>query len=169
MLSSIISCVSSRCLLVAALSYNLPLLQTSKVKIKHMNDNKNASAELSVTDLNSELESVRSKLQIAEQKIMQLELSLLQSRDFSIGAAAEVGEIKVGHVKTIEQLKDANTHIKNHLAHIKRLEEAMAELHRSNALQRAQAAELARVYDSASWKIGRFVMIPVRILRKIIN
>ena len=134
-----------------------------------MDDNKNASAELSVTDLNSELESVRSKLQIAEQKIMQLELSLLQSRDFSIGAAAEVGEIKVGHVKTIEQLKDANTHIKNHLAHIKRLEEAMAELHRSNALQRAQAAELARVYDSASWKIGRFVMIPVRILRKIIN
>ena len=169
MLSSIISCVSSRCLLVAALGYNLPLLQTSKVKIKHMDDNKNASAELSVTDLNSELESVRSKLQIAEQKIMQLELSLLQSRDFSIGAAAEVGEIKVGHVKTIEQLKDANTHIKNHLAHIKRLEDALTELHRSNALQRAQAAELARVYDSASWKIGRFVMIPVRILRKIIN
>ena len=134
-----------------------------------MNDNINASAELSVAELSSELESVRSKLQIAEQKIMQLELSLLQSRDFSIGAAAEVGEIKVGHVKTIEQLKDANTHIKNHLAHIKRLEDAMTELHRSNALQRAQAAELARVYNSASWKIGRFVMIPVRILRKIIN
>ena len=134
-----------------------------------MDDNKNASAELSVTDLNSELESVRSKLQIAEQKIMQLELSLLQSRDFSIGAAAEVGEVKVGHVKTIEQLKDANIHIKSHLAHIKRLEDALTELHRSNALQRAQAAELARVYDSASWKIGRFIMIPVRILRKIIN
>ena len=134
-----------------------------------MDDNKNASAELSVTDLNSELESVRSKLQIAEQKIMQLELSLLQSRDFSIGAAAEVGEVKVGHFKTIEQLKDANIHIKSHLAHIKRLEDALTELHRSNALQRAQAAELARVYDSASWKIGRFVMFPVRILRKIFN
>ena len=96
--------MSSRCLLVAALSYNLPLLQTSKVKIKHMNDNINVPAALSVTDLNSELESVRSKLQIAEQKIMQLELSLLQSRDFSIGAAAEMGEIKVGHFKTMEQL-----------------------------------------------------------------
>ena len=159
--------MSSRCLLVAALSYNLPLLQTSKVKIKHMNDNINVPAALSVTDLNSELESVRSKLQIAEQKIMQLELSLLQSRDFSIGAAAEMGEIKVGHFKTMEQLKAANTHIKNHLAHIKRLEEALAELHRSNAFQRGQAAELARVYNSASWKIGRIVMIPVRILRKI--
>ena len=132
-----------------------------------MDDNKNASAELSVTDLNSELESVRSKLQIAEQKIMQLELSLLQSRDFSIGAAAEVGELRVVRSQLKDQLKDANIHIKNHLTHIKRLEEAMVELHRSNALQRAQAAELARVYDSASWKIGRFVMIPVRILRKI--
>lgn len=134
-----------------------------------MNDNIKASVELSVTDLSSELESVRSKLQIAEQKIMQLELSLLQSRDFSIGAAAEMGEIRVGHFKTIDQLKDANTHIKNHLAHIKRLEEALADLHRSNALQRGQAAELVRVYNSASWKIGRFIMIPIRILRKIIN
>ena len=132
-----------------------------------MDDNIKASVELSVTDLSSELESVRSKLQIAEQKIMQLELSLLQSRDFSIGAAAEVGELRVVRSQLKDQLKDANIHIKNHLTHIKRLEEAMVELHRSNALQRAQAAELARVYDSASWKIGRFVMIPVRILRKI--
>jgi len=132
-----------------------------------MNDNINVPAALSVADLNSELESVRSKLQIAEQKIMQLELSLLQSRDFSIGAAAEMGEIKVGHFKTIEQLKDANTHIKNHLAHIKRLEEAMMELNRASALNRARSAELDRVYNSASWKIGRIVMIPVRILRKI--
>ena len=132
-----------------------------------MDDNIKASVELSVTDLSSELESVRSKLQIAEQRIMQLELSLLQSRDFSIGAAAEVGELRVVRSQLKDQLKDANIHIKSHLAHIKRLEEAMVELHRSNALQRAQAAELARVYDSASWKIGRFVMIPVRILRKI--
>ncbi len=132
-----------------------------------MNDNKKTSVELSVADLSSELETVQSKLQTAEQKIMHLELSLLQSRDFSIGVAAEMGEIKVGLFKTMEQLKAANTHIKNHLAHIKRLEEALAELHRSNAFQRGQAAELARVYNSASWKIGRFVMIPVRILRKI--
>ena len=132
-----------------------------------MDDNKNASAELSVTDLNSELESVRSKLQIAEQKIMQLELSLLQSRDFSIGAAAEVGELRVVRSQLKDQLKDANIHIKSHLAHIKRLEEAMVELNRASTLNRARSAELDRVYNSASWKIGRFVMIPLRILRKI--
>jgi chromosome segregation ATPase len=134
-----------------------------------MDDNIKASVELSVTDLSSELESVRSKLQIAEQKIMQLELSLLQSRDFSIGAAAEVGEMKVVRSQLKDQLKDANIHIKSHLAHIKRLEEAMVELNRVSALHRARIAELDRVYNSASWKIGRFVLIPVRILRKIIN
>jgi chromosome segregation ATPase len=134
-----------------------------------MDDNIKASVELSVTDLSSELESVRSKLQIAEQKIMQLELSLLQSRDFSIGAAAEVGEMRVVRSQLKDQLKDANIHIKSHLAHIKRLEEAMVELNRVSALHRARIAELDRVYNSASWKIGRFVLIPVRILRKIIN
>ena len=132
-----------------------------------MDDNIKASVELSVTDLSSELESVRSKLQIAEQRIMQLELSLLQSRDFSIGAAAEVGELRVVRSQLKDQLKDANIHIKSHLAHIKRLEEAMVELNRASAFHRARSAELDRVYNSASWKIGRFVMIPVRILRKI--
>jgi septal ring factor EnvC (AmiA/AmiB activator) len=132
-----------------------------------MDDNQAVAADLSKIELQAELLLSRNKLQVAEEKIMHLELALLQSRDFSIGTAAEMGEMRVEHNTIIEKLKDANTHIKNHLAHIKRLEEAMADLHRSNALQRGQAAELVRVYNSASWKIGRFVMIPVRILRKI--
>ena len=134
-----------------------------------MDDNQTVSSDLSISDLKSELELVRNKLQITEQKIMQLELSLLQSRDFSIGAVAEVGEIRVVRSQLEDQLKDANIHIKSHLAHIKRLEEAMVELNRVSALHRARIAELDRVYNSASWKIGRFVMIPVRMLRKIIN
>ena len=134
-----------------------------------MDDNQTVSSDLSISDLKSELELVKSKLLIAEQKIMQLELSLLQSRDFSIGAVAEVGEMRVVRSQLKDQLKDANIHIKSHIAHIKRLEEAMVELNRVSALHRARIAELDRVYNSASWKIGRFVMIPVRILRKIIN
>lgn len=132
-----------------------------------MDDIIKASVELSVTELSSELELVRSKLQAAEQKIMQLELALLQSRDFSIGTAAELGEMRVGYNTIIEKLKDANIHIKSHLAHIKRLEEALGESGRAIAFHAARSAELDRVYNSASWKIGRFIMIPVRILRKI--
>ena len=134
-----------------------------------MDDDQAVSDDLSLSDLKSELELLRTKLQIAEQKIMQLELSLLQSRDFSIGTAAEIGEMRVRHFQTKDQLKDANIHIKNHVTHIKRLEEALDELNRASALNRARSAELDRVYNSASWKIGRFVMIPVRVLRKIIN
>ncbi len=134
-----------------------------------MDDSQAISDDLSISDLKSELELVRNKLQITEQKIMQLELSLLQSRDFSIGAVAEVGEMRVVRSQLKDQLKDANIHIKNHLTHIKRLEDALAELNRASTLNRARSAELDRVYNSASWKIGRFVMIPVRILRKITN
>lgn len=134
-----------------------------------MDDSQAISDDLSISDLKSELESVRNKLQFTEQKIMQLELSLLQSRDFSIGAVAEVGEMRVVRSQLKDQLKDANIHIKNHLTHIKRLEDALAELNRASTLNRARSAELDRVYNSASWKIGRFVMIPVRILRKITN
>ena len=132
-----------------------------------MDDNQAVAADLSKIELQAELLLSRNKLQMAEEKIMHLELALLQSRDFSIGTAAEMGEMRVEHNTIIEKLKDANTHIKNHLAHIKRLEEAMTDLHRSNALQRGQATELVRVYNTASWKIGRFIMIPIRILRKI--
>ena len=132
-----------------------------------MNDDQTVSADLSITDLKSELESVRSKLQIAEQKIMQLELSLLQSRDFAIGAVAQTGEARVDRDKFKDQLKDSNIHIKSHLAHIKRLEEAMVESGRASAFNAARSTELDHVYKSASWKIGRLIMIPVRILRKI--
>lgn len=132
-----------------------------------MDDNQAVSADLSKVELQAELLLSHNKLQAAEEKIMQLELALLQSRDFSIGTAAEMGEMRVEHNTIIEKLKDANIHIKSHLAHIKRLEEALGESGRASAFHAARSAELDRVYNSASWKIGRFVMIPVRILRKI--
>lgn len=132
-----------------------------------MDDNQAVSADLSKVELQAELLLSHNKLQAAEEKIMQLELALLQSRDFSIGTAAEMGEMRVEHNTIIEKLKDANIHIKSHLAHIKRLEEALGESGRASAFHAARSAELDRVYNSASWKIGRFIMIPVRILRKI--
>lgn len=132
-----------------------------------MDDNQAVSADLSTIEMQSELLLLHNKLHAAEEKIMQLELALLQSRDFSIGTAAELGEMRVGHNTIIEKLKDANIHIKSHLAHIKRLEEAMVELNRAGAFHAARSAELDRVYNSTSWRIGRLIMIPIRILRKI--
>lgn len=132
-----------------------------------MDENQTVSADLSIADLKSDLDFAQNKLQVSEQKIMHLELSLLQSRDFAIGAVAQTGEARVDRDKLKDQLKDANVHLKSHSSHIARLEEAMVELNRVSALHRARIAELELVYRSASWKIGRFMMTPVRILRKI--
>ncbi len=134
-----------------------------------MDNNQSVSADVSKIELQAELLRSSNKLHAAEEKIMQLELALLQSRDFSIGTAAEMGEMRVGHNTIIEKLKTAETHIKNHVLHIKRLEQAMVELNRASAFHAARSAELDRVYNTASWKIGRFVMIPIRILRKILS
>ncbi len=134
-----------------------------------MDNNQSVSTDVSKIELQAELLRSSNKLQAAEEKIMQLELALLQSRDFSIGTAAEMGEMRVGHNTIIEKLNVADTHIKNHVSHIKRLEQAMVELNRASAFHAARSAELDRVYNTASWKIGRFVMIPIRILRKILS
>lgn len=77
------------------------------------------SAEEMSSSLASELEQVCHELQLAEGKVMQLELALLQSRDFAIGAAAEASEIPIIRAKfqnqfaeSERQLADANEHIK---------------------------------------------------------
>jgi len=132
-----------------------------------MDDNQAVSADLSTIEMQSELLLLHNKLHAAEEKIMQLELALLQSRDFSIGASAELGETRAEYFAITEKLKDANTHIKNHRVHITRLEEALGESDRAKVLHTARSAELDRVYNSTSWRIGRFIMIPIRILRKI--
>ena len=57
-----------------------------------MDDIKPVLPDTAQVDFAEELTQARKDLQNAEGKIMQLELALLQSRDFAIGAAAEAGE-----------------------------------------------------------------------------
>ncbi|MFM7494356.1 MAG: hypothetical protein ACKO2A_10660, partial [Acidimicrobiaceae bacterium] len=60
-----------------------------------MDGNSPVSPETLQSDLALELEQLKHELQIAEGKVMQLELALLQSRDFAIGAAAEASEAPI--------------------------------------------------------------------------
>lgn len=74
-----------------------------------MDDDNSLSPENLAQDLLVETDLVRQKLEIAEEKVMQLELSLLHSRDFAIGAAAEMGEARAEAQKIlpcISNLKD---------------------------------------------------------------
>ncbi len=137
-----------------------------------MDGNSPVSPETLQSDLALELEQLRHELQIAEGKIMQLELALLQSRDFAIGAAAEASEapiIRAMYVESERKLGDANEHIKSHLAHIARLEQALADLLKFEKTNKELRTQIETLHNSATWRIGRKVMLPIRVIKRIVK
>ncbi|MFM7256970.1 MAG: hypothetical protein ACKO1E_00030 [Acidimicrobiaceae bacterium] len=137
-----------------------------------MDGNSPVSPETLQSDLALELEQLKHELQIAEGKIMQLELALLQSRDFAIGAAAEASEapiIRAMYVESERKLGDANEHIKSHLAHIARLEQALADLLKIEKTNKELRTQIETLHSSATWRIGRKVMLPIRIIKRIVK
>ena len=75
-------------------------------------------------------------LRLTQQQLRETETRLLHSRDFAIGAAAELGE----HRALLDQEALRNKRLKN---------------------------ELNRVYKSSTWRIGRMMLLPVRVLRRL--
>ncbi|MFZ9333578.1 MAG: hypothetical protein ACO3BW_01300 [Ilumatobacteraceae bacterium] len=137
-----------------------------------MDGNSPVSPETLQSDLALELEQLKHDLQVAEGKIMQLELALLQSRDFAIGAAAEASEapiIRAMYVESERKLGDANEHIKSHLAHIARLEQALADLLKFEKINKDLRTQIETLHNSATWRIGRKVMLPIRIIKRIVK
>ena len=137
-----------------------------------MDSNSPVSPETLQSDLALELEQLKHELQIAEGKIMQLELALLQSRDFAIGAAAEAGEApayRARYVESERKLGDANEHIKSHLAHIARLEQVLADLLKIEKSNKELRTQIEALHNSATWRIGRKVMLPTRIIKRIVK
>ena len=137
-----------------------------------MDSNSPVSPETLQSDLALELEQLKHELQIAEGKIMQLELALLQSRDFAIGAAAEAGEApayRARYVESERKLGDANEHIKSHLAHIARLEQALADSLKFEKTNKDLRTQIETLHNSATWRIGRKVMLPIRIIKRIVK
>ncbi len=135
-----------------------------------MNNNEPASPEILRTAL--ELEHVKYDLQSAEGKIMKLELALLNSRDFAIGASAEAGQttiVRQMYIESQRQLIDATTHIANHIDHIRRLEEqaqVLSSLHQANIDLRIQ---LEKLRSSPTWIIGKIIMTPIRVLKRLVR
>ena len=141
-----------------------------------MDDDNSLSPENKVQDLLVETDLVRQKLEIAEEKVMQLELSLLHSRDFAIGAAAEMGEARAEaqknlamYIESERQLGDANTHIQSQLSHIQRLVDALQDLPKIQKINQDLLQQIVNLRKSATWRIGRLIMLPIRILKKIIK
>ena len=141
-----------------------------------MDSNTPTSAEEMSSSLASELEQVCHELQLAEGKVMQLELALLQSRDFAIGAAAEASEIPIIRAKfqnqfaeSERQLTDANEHIKSHVAHIARLEKLVADLLKLERVNKDLRTQMNHLKISVTWRVGRLIMLPIRIVKRIVK
>ncbi len=141
-----------------------------------MDSNTPTSAKEMSTSLTSELEQVCHELQLAEGKVMQLELALLQSRDFAIGAAAEASEIPIIRAKFQNQfaeserlLADANEHIKSHVAHIARLEKLVADLLKLERVNKDLRTQMNHLKISVTWRVGRLIMLPIRIVKRIVK
>jgi hypothetical protein len=139
-----------------------------------MDSNTPTSAKEMSTSLTSELEQVCHELQLAEGKVMQLELALLQSRDFAIGAAAEASEIPIIRAKfqnqfaeSERQLADANEHVKSHVAHIQRLEAALSDALKLESVNKNLHRQINDLKTSATWRIGKLVMTPLRVIKRI--
>jgi hypothetical protein len=110
------------------------------------------------------------ELRLANERLAALELEVLNSRDHAIGRATEVGELR--H-RLLAQAAMYETHDVNHRAHIARLEEALVTASAATRdAQRSAAnthAELARTKASFTWRLGRTMMWPVRVLKRLVR
>jgi|GEM_PF-404224 len=86
-----------------------------------------------------------SDINALKKQVLELQHELLSTKDFTIGAAAEVGEARAKLIDFEEQLQAA----------------------------RARSAYLSkhinRMRNSTTWKLGRFMMLPVRTIKKVIR
>lgn len=77
-----------------------------------------------------------------QQRLAQIEMELLQNRDYVRGLMAEIGELQ------------------------DRLSKQHRDLHREI---RRKSHQLEQLKKSATWRIGRLVMAPVRLLRRLLK
>lgn len=133
------------------------------------------SDDVSYETTRHEAENARLVLELRralEQRAM-FELEVLNSRDHAIGQAAKIGELRHRLVKQAANLEmrrhEFTVHSENHLAHISRLEAALAEATRAAALVEGLRRELAATRASTTWKIGRIVTMPARALKRLLR
>lgn len=134
--------------------------------------NEPASEQLSHDKL-----SLINELRRAHQRQTVLELEVLNSRDHVLGRAAEIGEWRYRLIRQAavyeQRLHDQGTHEANHKAHIARLETAPQAAGRGVQQNFSGAGELRRELDalraSTTWRLGRLLMLPIRILRRVIG
>ncbi|MFM7666271.1 MAG: hypothetical protein ACKO61_07365 [Actinomycetota bacterium] len=101
------------------------------------------------------------------------ELEVLNSRDFAVGQAAQIGELRHKLIKQAAllelRLHEFEIHSGNYREHIARLESALAESARAAAQVDVLRRELTATRSSTTWRLGRVLMFPVRVVKRLLN
>lgn len=93
----------------------------------------------------SNIEELVSNIEELESRIVELKRELLAARDFAMGAAAHAGEQQAQFSAQSAQLSAAQERIAFLSKHINRMR------------------------NSTTWKLGRIVMLPVRVAKRIMR
>jgi hypothetical protein len=94
------------------------------------------SAHAELESARAELESARAELESARAERRQLQIQILEAKDYAIGASAELGVMRFRYQES-QRLVDSLVH------------------------------QLNLLHGSRTWKIGRFVLLPLRAVRKL--
>ena len=121
--------------------------------------------------------SLMNELRLSRQRQTVLELEVLNSRDHAVGRAAEIGEWRYRLIRQAavyeQRLRDRESHEANHLAHIARLETALQGASQVQKQNFSGVGDLRRELDalraSTTWRLGRLLMLPIRILRLVVR
>jgi len=101
------------------------------------------------------------------------ELEVLNSRDFAVGQAAQIGELRHKLIKQAALMElrfhESEIHSGNYREHIARLESALAESARVAAQVDVLRRELTATRSSTTWRLGRVLMFPVRVVKRLLR
>lgn len=121
----------------------------------------------------AEITRLTQELRRALEQRSSYELEVLNSRDHAIAQAAQIGELRHRLVKQAALLEQRRNefliHTDNRVAHIARLEAALAEATKSASIAESLRRELVTARASTTWKVGRFVMFPVRVMKRLLR
>jgi len=117
------------------------------------------------------------ELRLARERQAALELEVLNSRDHAVGRAAEIGAWRYRLIRQAaiyeQRLCDQASHEANHRAHIARLETALhtasGQIQQQNSNVGDLHRELLALRASTTWRLGRLLMLPIRILKRVVR
>ena len=86
----------------------------------------------------------------------ELRLQLMQLRDHAIGTTAQVGELRARLQEKEVELRERERELEKKSVRVSRLHKDLEQ-------------QEARLRASLTWRIGSFLMLPIRILRRLLR